>query len=263
MKQFTEVVKTIEEAKKTMEILPTGFKIIDDYLEGGFLKKELVVLGGATGRGKSLFGGTIFYNIAREGFKSAYFSLEISSEMLVSRLMGAKSNLSPTKIMIKMLDEREEGLRDDAKAEISAYEEFMFFYDSIYEMDLIEKEIRDNQYDFVVIDFIQNVMSKQKDEYERLSYIALHLQKLAKETNCCILALSQLSNQMSKDKRDDVVEYKGSGSIGTVCDLGFFIEKSGLDDLAMLKLRKNRRGVSGASFNFMVKQPGGLLVDHS
>jgi replicative DNA helicase len=263
MKKLSEIIKHIDEAKKDIEIMPSGLKAVDAYLEGGFLKKELIVLGGATGGGKSLFGGTIFYNIASKGYKSAYFSLEISNEMIVSRLLGAETNISPTKIMIKMLAEEEETRKQDAEINISVYEDFMHFYDDLYHLAQIEKEIRTNKFDFVVIDFIQNVMVNGKsDEYERMSFIALQLQKLAKETNCCILALSQLSNQLVRDKKNqDLVEYKGSGSIGTVCDLGFFIEKSDIDNMARLRLRKNRRGVSGEAFSFHIKQPGGLIFD--
>lgn len=261
MKQFSSIVKEIDQKKKDIEILPTGFSVLDSFLEGGFLKKELVVLGGSTGRGKTLYGGTLFYNIARSGFRSAYFSLEVSSEMLASRLIGSKSGISPTKIMIKMLEDYENKAKEKAEDEISAFEEFMFFYDDVYELDQIIAETKKNNFDFIVVDFIQNVMTKKGEEYERLSHVALMLQKLAKEADCCILALSQLSNQMVRDKRDDIVEYKGSGSIGTVCDLGFFIEKAVGDNNSVLRLRKNRRGSSGETFNFIVKTPGGLLLE--
>jgi replicative DNA helicase len=261
VKKFSEIVAQIDEAKKSIEILPTGLQMIDDYLEGGFLKKEFVVIGGGTGKGKSLVAGNIFYNIATAGYKSAYFTLEISNEMLASRLIGAKSNISPTRIMIKMLDEAETVKKNEAKADISVYEELMFFYDDLYQYELIEKEILENGYDFVVIDFIQNIMLKGKpDEYERLSQIALNLQKLAKKANVCILGLSQLSNQVTRDRKSTIVEYKGSGSIGTVCDLGFFIEEVETAGMMKIRLRKNRRGVSGADFDFAVKQPGGQLI---
>lgn len=262
MKKLSEIVKSIDETKKNIEILPTGLKAIDAFLEGGFLKKELIILGGGTGQGKSLFGGTIFYNIASKGYKSAYFSLEISNEMIVSRLIGAESNISPTKVMIKMLATEEEELKQEAEVKLSVFEEFMHFYDDLYQLAQIEKEIRENKYDFVVIDFIQNIMTKHSEEYERMSFVALQLQKLAKEMNCCILALSQLSNQIVRDKKNqDLVEYKGSGSIGTVADLGFFIEKADVDNMSRLRLRKNRRGVSGEAFSFHIKQPGGLIFD--
>jgi len=140
--------------------------------------------------------------------------------------------------------------------------ENMNFYDDVYEFEKIKKEIIDNKFDFIVVDFIQNVIGKGKDEYSMLSTIALQFQKLAKECNCCILVLSQLSNSANKT---GVVEYKGSGSIATVCDLGFFIERKvddqnrQLNDEFEISLKKNRRGISGYSFGFKFIQPGGRI----
>jgi len=262
-RKLTEVYKTIEENKKNIEVLPTGLGMLDADLDGGFLKKELVVLGGKTGGGKSLFGSTIFYNVAKTGQKCAYFSLEISDEMLVSRLVGAEANLSPTRVMITHLEELDQAKANEAKADISVYEELMHFYDDVYELDKIQKEIRDNKYDFVVIDFIQNIIdTTKKDEYERLSFISLELQRLAKSENCCLLVLSQLSNRIAYDKTKDkeIVEYKGSGSIATVCDLGFFIENGETDKDFCLRLRKNRRGISGQEYYFRLQTPGGRII---
>jgi replicative DNA helicase len=259
--KLSQIDKNIEENKKNIEILPTGFGNLDHFLDGGFLKKELVVLGGKTGGGKSIFGGSLFYNIASAGYKSAYFSLEISNEMIVSRLVGAQANLSPTRVMITELSDYDQKLKDEAKAKVAVYEEFMHFYDDVYELGKIVKEIHENQFDFVVIDFIQNVMMGNRDEYERLSSVALALQQIAKKSNTCILALSQLSNQMVRDSRKkELVEYKGSGSIGTVADLGFFIEDGNEYADFVLRLRKNRRGISGQEFNFQLQKPGGRLI---
>jgi len=264
MNKISEIAQRIEENKKNIEILHTGLIEVDSFLEGGFLKKELVVLGAKTGGGKSLFGATIFKNIAMSGHKSAYFSLEISNEMIVSRLLGAEANISPTKIMIKMLQDDETEKKDIAKMELSAYDDLMYFYDNLYTLPEIVKAIKEGGYEFVVIDFIQNIITNTKrDEYERLSFVALELQRLAKEQNVCILVLSQVSNQMVRDldRNKEIVEYKGSGSIATVCDLGFFIEKDDIPEHFKLRLRKNRRGVSGQDFRFKLMSPGGRVVD--
>ena len=264
MKQLSEIIKKIEENKKDLEFLPTGLTKIDTFLDGGFLKKELVVLGAATGKGKSFVSSHIFYNIAKAGFKSAYFSLEISNEMIVSRLIGAIANLSPTRVMTGFLYEDEFKAKNEAKAEVSVYEEFMYFYDDIYIFAEIEKQIKENNYEFVVVDFIQNIIANKGEEYERLSFIATSLQKLAKDTNSCIMVLSQLSNVVAREKREDIVEYRGSGTIATVCDLGFFIERNeivGDENTFSVKIRKNRRGIAGKSFDFIFKHPGGIIVE--
>jgi replicative DNA helicase len=250
------IINQIKESKKEMEFLPTGFSKLDADLDGGFMKKELIVLGAPTGRGKSYVAGHIFNNIARKGFKSAYFSLEISNQMIVSRLLAEATKISPTRIMAGQFFQDEEKNIESAEFDLSAYDSLMEFYDDKYILAELQKEIEENKYDFVVLDFIQNVVAKG-DEYERLSFIALELQKLAKRANCTILALSQLSNMVSREKNTQVVEYRGSGSIATVCDLGFFIEPDPEAEFNhetfILRLRKNRRGTSGLEFKFYFK----------
>lgn len=261
MKKFTAVVESIEERKKNIDFLPTGFPLIDTMLDGGFLKREMIVLGGRTGSGKSFLAGTLFRNIATSGFKSAYFSLEISNEMVASRLIGAVANIQPTHVMMKELDKDTQKKINQAIAEVGVHEEFMYFYDSVRKFEDIKKEVVDNKYDFIVVDFIQNISVSGKEEYDRLSFLAHSFQELAIAQNCCVLVVSQLSNSIAKEKREDIIEYKGSGEIGIVCDLGFFIEKGRLGEGSFaLRLRKNRRGVTGTSFSFALVSPGGRVV---
>jgi replicative DNA helicase len=150
-RKITDIFNKMEVDKKSFEFLKTGFSRLDDFLDGGFLRKEFIVLGGATGKGKSFIAGSIFANIATQGFNSAYFSLEISNEMIASRLVGAKSNIKPTRIMAGLLTTIENEAKIKAKAELSVFEDFMSFYDDVYILAEIEKEIIENKYEFVVI----------------------------------------------------------------------------------------------------------------
>lgn len=263
MKTLPEIIEKIETSKADIEFLPTGFHTIDDHLDGGFMRKELIILGAYSGLGKSLVAGTIFKNITSKGFKSAYFSLEISNEMIVARLIGALANIKPTRIIAGLLtpEEHEEKLK--AKADLMVFEKYMFFYDDLYLLEDIKKQVKEQGYEFVVVDFIQNIVAKGLDEYERLSFISLELQKLAKETNSCILVLSQLSNRAAREGKDaPIIEYKGSGNIATVCDLGFFMERGEIiNDSNTLKitLKKNRRGPSGITWDLTYFHPGGAI----
>lgn len=257
MKKASEILEIISTARKDLEFMSTGFSQIDEILDGGFMKKELIIVGGSTGIGKSYIAGQIQNTIATQGYSTAYFSLEISNEMVLSRMLGQMSNIKSTHIITgKAANESYE----QARVKIIANEPFMDFYDDIYNYEQISKTIRANKYEFVVIDFIQNIIIQGMDEYPKLSFIALDLQKLAKETGCTILLLSQLSNSVSRDKDDPRLEYKGSGSIATVADIGFFIIRNELDKNKLtLLLRKNRRGLSGISFDYHFKDPGGMI----
>ena len=259
----TDIINQIKENKKNIEFLPTGFKKLDEFMDGGFMRKELIVIGGYTGVGKSFIASAIFYNIARGGFSSAYISLEISNAMVVSRIVGAISNIKPTRLIAGLLEKEDYERRLEAEAEVGAYDEFMNFEDELYAFEKIKTYILENQLDFVIVDFIQNIISPQSDEYSRLSFLAVEFQRMAKETNSCIVLLSQLSNAAAKG---GLMEYKGSGSIQTVCDLGFFIERTVVEEysqnnLFKLILRKNRRGISGKEFEFVFKQPGGKIYE--
>lgn len=264
MAKIKEILAQIKEQKKEMEFLPTGYPLLDNFLDGGFMRKELIVLGAYTGVGKSFFAGSIMHNIAKSGFLSAYFSLEISNAMVVSRLIGSEANIKPTRLMAGFLTQDEQDKRIKSEARVEGLNDLMEFYDEFYDFEAIKKQIIDGGFEFIVVDFIQNVISGQQDEYSRLSQISLQFQKIAKETNSCILLLSQLSNEAAKR---DSMEYKGSGSIATVCDLGFFIKRSEVsvnnDNQVQLILRKNRRGVSGVEFTFSFRQPGGKLTEIS
>lgn len=267
MQKVSEVISLIESNKGSMEFLKTGFPTVDEKLDGGFLKKELIILGGKTGIGKSYLASQIMFNIVKQGFKTAYFSLEISNEMVVSRLLGSLANIKSTRIRTGMLDLLEFEKISSAKGKIAVYEDYLAFYDDIYEYKAIEKEIIENKYEFVVIDFLGNIFAQGADEYTKLSKVALDLQKLAKTSNLCILALSQLSNSVAREGIESSnLEYKGSGSIQAACDLGFLVERSfqndGVhDDEIKFVLKKNRRGIGYLTFPLKFQHPGGLIVE--
>lgn len=272
MKQTEEILRQIIEDRKGHEAMKTKFPHLDEFLDGGFFKKELIVIGAHTGVGKSQIAGQLFYNIATQGFKCAYFSLEISNQMIVSRLVGANANIKPTRIRYGMLTPTEHQNKLEAQADLVSLGDLVNYADDVYTLDEIKKQISASNYDFVVIDFMQNIMDRLSDEYARMSKISLELQKLAKEKDCCILILSQLSNAVAKEKNGGkVIEYKGSGGIGAACDLGFILSRDLDADPNMaidakfhwvnLLVKKNRRGISGATFDLKFRNPGGAIYE--
>lgn len=258
MQTLNSVYDDVVKLSKNTEFLPTCLPNLDEFLDGGFMRKELVVIGAGTGSGKSFLAGQIFRNIAKRDFKCAYFSLEISNEMVLSRLIGQIANIKPTRIMAGLLNPEENESKMKAKASLLPYDDYMHFSDEIYDLKTIELAIKENEYDFICLDFIQNLITGQKDEYAAMSLAAITLQKMAKQYNCCIMVLSQLSNSAFKS---GTLEYKGSGGIAMVADLGFFIIRD-IDEPSKLtlSLKKNRRGISGVNFEYKFKAPGGLIL---
>ena len=140
MQKVSEIIAMIEANKDNMEFLKTGFPTVDEKLDGGFLRKELVILGGQTGIGKSYIASQIMFNIARDGFKTCYFSLEISNEMLVSRLLGSVANLKSTRVRSGLLTLIELEQLQTAKGKVQAYEDYLSFYDNTYNFSEIKKK---------------------------------------------------------------------------------------------------------------------------
>lgn len=260
----SEVISKLEQDKEYLEVLPTGFPTLDHALDGGFLRKELIILGGETGIGKSYITSQIMYNIAKNSFKVAYFSLEISNELILSRLIGQLSDIKSIRVSRGFLRPDENKRKLHAIGKIKAYDELMDFHDNYYTHSEIEKVVKESSYDLVVVDFIQNVYAQKQSENEMLAYVSRQFQKLAKEKNCCIMALSQLSNFVVRDSNKSHLEYKGSGGIATVADLGFFLIRQRYDSPYMsLLLRKNRRGPSGLKFYYQFTGEGGMICEAS
>jgi replicative DNA helicase len=267
VKKASEIITKLNESSSEVEVLPTGFAKLDAFLDGGLRRKELILLGGQTGIGKSYLAGQIQYNIAVKGFLTAYFSLEISNEMVVSRLIGGIANIKPSRILSGFLNKEEIDEQIKAQSKVIAHDGCMVFSDEIYEFEALKKEIIAGKYAFVVIDFIQNVeVPKIHEEYSRLTKVGRELQKLAKTEDNCILALSQLSNQVAREKAEKSIsiEYRGSGALAHACDIGFFIERAQptpTNNPLTLHLKKNRRGSSGLSFDLEFQYPGGRITE--
>lgn len=267
MQKVSEILKEIAKTKLEVEFLPTGFAPVDEALDGGFLRKEIIIMGAFTGIGKSILAGQILYNIASKGFKCGYFSLEISNEMIVSRIIGQLANIKPSRVMSAKLSPLEIEIKSDAAAKVLMFDNMMRFSDDIYLLEEMIKEIKNNKCEFVVIDFIQNILLKNNmEEYQRLSFIAIQLQKIAKEHNACVLVLSQLSNKVGREGAKQT-EYKGSGAIAMIADVGFFLKRIDPvldpdgrpigDQFVTLTLAKNRRGNSGQEWKLRFAYPGG------
>lgn len=265
--KLSQIFENIRQAVSETEFLPTGFSKLDRFLDGGFMKRELVIFGAPTGLGKSYICGQIMQNCARKGFSTAYFSLEISGKMIASRLIGAETNLKPTRIISNDLTHAETELRVQAENSLQAYDTFFEIYDDVYELQKIKDFIISGKYELVIIDFAQQIMIRNNsDEYSRLTQIASELQELAKTQNCCIVLVSQLSNLVSREgARGKALEFKGSGSLGTAADLAFYLEREAYNQSeyqpVRLTLKKNRRGISGAEFELQFRHPGGQFYE--
>ena len=234
--------QTIEMAKKAYQNdegivgVPTGLTDLDSRL-GGMHKQDLIIIAGRPSMGKTALATNIaFYaakNIQQKGLKStvAFFSLEMSSEQLSTRILSEQSRIRSNDIRRGKVSEKE-------------FEQFIETSKNISELPLYIDEtpaitisaIRNRSrrikrlfgLDLVVVDYIQLMRSGRKMEFNRvqeISEITQGLKALAKELNVPVLALSQLSRQVEQrdDKKPQLADLRESGSIEQDADVVMFV----------------------------------------
>ena len=183
--------------------IPTGFKGLDKIITG-LNRSDLILLAARPGMGKTSFALDIAKHAAVNQKKTvAFFSLEMSTDQIVTRLLSSEAMVERTKMLTGDISD-EEWFRivkaGDALAKCDLYLDSTPYL-TVGEMK--SKLYRFKNIDFVVVDYLQLMSSRRKNSnYVReVSEIIKSLKELAKELNIPVLCVSQLSR--SPEERDD------------------------------------------------------------
>ena len=236
LKQTIEMAKSAYQNDEGIVGVPTGLTDLDARL-GGMHKQDLIIIAGRPCMGKTALATNIAFhaakNIEKKGTKStvAFFSLEMSSEQLSTRILSEQSKIRSNDIRRGKVSEKE-------------FEQFIETSKNIFELPLYIDETpavtiatisnrsrrikRLFGLELIVIDYIQLMKSSRKMEFNRvqeISEITQGLKALAKELNVPVLALSQLSRQVEHrdDKKPQLADLRESGSIEQDADVVMFI----------------------------------------
>ena len=236
LKQTIEMAKSAYQNDEGIVGVPTGLTDLDARL-GGMHKQDLIIIAGRPSMGKTALATNIAFhaakNIEKKGTKStvAFFSLEMSSEQLSTRILSEQSKIRSNDIRRGKVSEKE-------------FEQFIETSKNIFELPLYIDETpavtiatisnrsrrikRLFGLELIVIDYIQLMKSSRKMEFNRvqeISEITQGLKALAKELNVPVLALSQLSRQVEHrdDKKPQLADLRESGSIEQDADVVMFI----------------------------------------
>ena len=236
LKQTIEMAKRAYQNEEGLVGVPTGLIDLDSKL-GGLHKQDLIIIAGRPSMGKTALATNIAFhaakNIEKKETKStvAFFSLEMSSEQLSTRILSEQSKIRSNDIRRGKVSEKE-------------FEQFIETSKNIFELPLYIDETpavtiatisnrsrrikRLFGLELIVIDYIQLMKSSRKMEFNRvqeISEITQGLKALAKELNVPVLALSQLSRQVEHrdDKKPQLADLRESGSIEQDADVVMFI----------------------------------------
>ncbi|MEI6532201.1 MAG: replicative DNA helicase [Candidatus Roizmanbacteria bacterium] len=240
--------------------LPTGFVDLDTKLSG-MQDSNLLILAARPGVGKTTFALNIALNVATKYNQAVgFFSLEMSKEELVDRLLVGHADIDAWKLKTGRLNDDDYKKLTEAMGDLSTAP--IFIDDtpglSILEMRSKARKLKaEKNLKFLVVDYLQLADPGRKfdSRTQEVSFISLGLKNLARELRIPVLALSQLSRMVEQrgTKRPQLSDLRESGSIEQDADVVMFIyaeEES--DDLIesskrMMKLsiQKHRNGAVG------------------
>ncbi len=240
MKQTIEMASAAYKNEGGIVGVPTGLRDLDDKL-GGLHQSDLVIIAGRPSMGKTSLATNIAFNAAKHiqdsGKKSsiAFFSLEMSSEQLSTRILSEQARIGSNDIRRgRISDEQFDQFLETSKN----IAELPLFIDetpaiSIAAMSNRARRIkRLHGLDMIVVDYIQLMRGTtyNKDgRVQEISQITQGLKAIAKELGIPVLALSQLSRQVESrdDKRPQLADLRESGSIEQDADVVMFVYREG------------------------------------
>ena len=264
-----ERIDELHKNKGKLRGLPTGYTDLDNLL-AGLQKSNLVIIAARPSVGKTSFALDIARNIAVRGKECVgVFSLEMSKEELVDRILCAEAGVSLWKMRTGKLSDREEN--DDfprighAMGTLADSKIFIDDSSSLNIMQIRTKARRlklEHNLSCLVVDYLQ-LMESHADEESRVQEVAKitrGLKGIARELNIPVIALSQLSRavELSKPAIPKLAHLRESGTIEQDADVVMFIYRKSSDrnyriedlsaeekSIAEIHVAKHRNGPTG------------------
>ena len=216
--------------------VPTGLTDLDEKL-GGLHKSDLVILAGRPSMGKTALATNIAYNAAQNILKRqekssiAFFSLEMSSEQLSTRILSEQARIKSDDIRRGKVTEEEVNRYIETSRNIYDLPLFIDETPAITIATLSNRARRIKRLfglSLVVVDYIQLMRAasnKNEGRVQEISEITQGLKALAKELSVPVLALSQLSRAVEQrdDKQPQLADLRESGSIEQDADVVMFV----------------------------------------
>lgn len=231
----TQALKQIEEIsnKEGLSGIPSGFDKLDE-LTSGWQPSDLIIVAARPGMGKTALTLSMARNISvGHNIPVAFFSLEMSSVQLITRLISSETGLSSEKLRTGNLEKHE---WEQLNVKVKALEQAPLYIDdtpSLSIFDLRAKARRlSSQFgiQLIVIDYLQLMTgggsNKSGNREQEISSISRNLKALAKELNVPVIALSQLSRAVETrggTKRPLLSDLRESGAIEQDADIVSFI----------------------------------------
>ena len=276
-KSFTPVKNLVVDSYKLIEKLyenkdqitgvTTGFPHLDD-MTGGLQRGDLIIVAGRPSMGKTAFSLNVAQNAAKAGHVVGVFSLEMSKESLVMRMMTCEAKIDAGRVRKGELYDEDWPKLSEAAEDLSQMKVFIDDQGGQTTFELRAKCRRlkkEHGLDMVLVDYLQLLRSANKTQSreQEISEISRNLKALAKEMNVPVIALSQLNRSLEsrQDKRPVMSDLRESGAIEQDADVIAFIYRDVVynpetpdQNTAEIIIGKQRNGPTGTSKLAFLKQ---------
>jgi replicative DNA helicase len=267
-----ERIETLQRSGKAITGVPSGFTDLDE-MTSGFQASELIIVAARPSMGKTAFCLNVATQAAVDGFGVAVFSLEMSKEALVQRMLCAEARVDSQAV-------RRGTLRDPDFTRLARAAGILqscpVWIDDSPALTLLEMRSKarrlkvENDVRMIVVDYLQLMRSPEYSEnrVQEVSDISRSLKGLARELDIPVIALSQLSRaseQRGGERRPILSDLRDSGAIEQDADVVLFIhrpemyqkedsEGNSLEGMAEVIVGKHRNGPTGLVNLYFHKQ---------
>lgn len=233
-----ERIEALQRGGKTITGVPSGFNDLDE-MTSGFQPADLVIIAARPSMGKTAFVLNVAqYAAIEKGVPVALFSLEMSKEALVQRMLTAEARVDAQKLRKGMLRDDDFPRMARAAGILSSAPIWIDDAAGITLLEIRSKARRlkaDADVGLVIVDYLQLIQGPAKSEsrQQEISMISRSLKALAKELSVPVVALSQLSRapeQRAGDHRPQLSDLRESGAIEQDADLVMFIYRQEVYD---------------------------------
>ena len=253
---LTESFDRLDELQKSsgkLRGVPTGFKDLDAKL-AGMQNSNLIILASRPGQGKTSMALNIAQHVAvTANVPVGIFSLEMSQEELVDRLLVGQADIDAWKLKTGRLDEKDFDKMSLAMGELA---EAPIFIDdtpgiSISEMRTKARRLQtEHGLKFLIVDYLQLIHGRNiENRVQEVSEISQQLKNIARELKIPVLAISQLNRSVESrgTRKPQLADLRESGAIEQDADVVMFIYREDPENMedTTLDIQKHRNGSTG------------------
>ncbi|MBN1231183.1 MAG: replicative DNA helicase [Anaerolineales bacterium] len=260
LSDFYEQIDKIVKRGGDVGGVPTDLVDLDKILNG-FQPSDLLIIAGRPGQGKTSFLMTVASNAALKRNKHiAIFSMEMSNEQVVQRMIAQHSGIDAQKLRSGKLSDHEWSLFHQSMEVLGDTHIHLDDTPALTPTQIRAKCRRlhmEQKLDLIIVDYLQLMSGDRRNDnrVQEVSYISRYLKVLARELDVPVLAAAQLSRAVEQraDKRPVLSDLRESGSLEQDADIVMFIYRPELDNdnperknVTELLVAKHRNGPTGS-----------------